>query len=93
MLARVFPDEYGRRDIVSLAEPIFARPQPVPDLSGSFPMQLSLGDGRFVDASEAHRAFTSFPRRCSQCSKPLTHDDRPADTATGQIVPYDNDDN
>jgi hypothetical protein len=42
-------------------------PQPVPDLCASFPMKLSLPDGRTIDAAEALRAFTSFPRRCSEC--------------------------
>ena len=33
----------------------------MPDLSGSIPVKISVGDGRYVDAEEVMRLF-SFPR-------------------------------
>ena len=37
------------------------KPKPVSDLSGSIPVKISVGDGRYVDAEEVTRLF-SFPR-------------------------------
>jgi hypothetical protein len=74
LLSKGWPLEFG--DWRPLPPPVPAEPQPVHDLSRSLPILVTLPDGTSVDAAEALRAFTSFPRRCSQCSKPL---DRPAD--------------
>jgi hypothetical protein len=64
-LERCWPNEFGRS--VDRPLPLPAEPQPVADLCAIFPMKLSLPDGRTIDAAEALRAFTSFPRRCSEC--------------------------
>jgi hypothetical protein len=57
-LERCWPNEFGRS--VDRPLPLPEKSQPVPDLSGSFPMKLSIGNGRYVDADEVMRLF-SFP--------------------------------
>jgi hypothetical protein len=60
MLARVFPDEYGRRDIVPPPEPIPASPMPGMTLVLSMPN----GEKRPTDFKEAEKIFCGhFPRR------------------------------
>jgi hypothetical protein len=60
MLARVFPDEYGRRDIVRPPEPIPASPMPGMTLVLSMPN----GEKRPIDFEAAEKIFCGhFPRR------------------------------
>jgi hypothetical protein len=60
MLARVFPDEYGRRDIVPPLEPIPASPMPHMTLVLSMPN----GEKRETTFTEAEKIFCGhFPRR------------------------------
>ena len=60
LLERKFPHEFSPYDRRPVPVELPVQPQPVPDLSKSFPMKLGIGNGRYVDADEV-MSLLHFP--------------------------------